>query len=158
MLIFSVNAIPGWLYNVDRLYMVKFYFLPIGQRCLKACFLLAGRKKYIPDRSTTVFYIFLRAKVKWQLLCLRRPFCILERCLDSNPESICLQSSKKCKQVLIWQIFSEKILYRYNKIQNLMLIPNPMEMYKIMQKVILKKVAEKRTFILILLGANVLCL
>jgi hypothetical protein len=34
-----------------------------------------------------------------------------------------------------------------------MLIPNPMEMYKIMQKVILKKVAEQKDF-----GANVFCL
>jgi hypothetical protein len=40
-----------------------------------------------------LLYIFLigiyfwRARVFWPLLCLRRPFCIFERCLDSNPES-----------------------------------------------------------------------
>jgi hypothetical protein len=28
-----------------------------------------------------------RAGVCWSLLCLCRPFCIFERCLDSNPES-----------------------------------------------------------------------
>jgi hypothetical protein len=27
--------------------------------------------------------------VRWPLLCLCRPFCIVERCLDSNPESCC---------------------------------------------------------------------
>jgi hypothetical protein len=35
----------------------------------------------------TSWYIFWRAKVCWPLLCLCRPFCIFERCLDSNPES-----------------------------------------------------------------------
>jgi hypothetical protein len=29
------------------------------------------------------------ARVCWPLLCLCRPFCIFERCLDSNPESCC---------------------------------------------------------------------
>jgi hypothetical protein len=32
-------------------------------------------------------YIFWLAKVCWLLLCLCRPFCIFERCLDSNLES-----------------------------------------------------------------------
>jgi hypothetical protein len=32
-------------------------------------------------------YSFWRARVCWPLLCLCRPFCIFERCLDSNPES-----------------------------------------------------------------------
>jgi hypothetical protein len=30
---------------------------------------------------------FWLARVCWPLLCLCRPFCIVERCLDSNPES-----------------------------------------------------------------------
>ncbi len=30
---------------------------------------------------------FWQARMCWPLLCLCRPFCILERCLDSNPES-----------------------------------------------------------------------
>ncbi len=30
---------------------------------------------------------FWRARVCWSLLCFCRPFCIFERCLDSNPES-----------------------------------------------------------------------
>ncbi len=55
MQIFSVNAIPGWLYNVDRLYLVKFSFLPIGQRCLKACFLLAVR----------FFQLYVKFREKW---------------------------------------------------------------------------------------------
>ncbi len=33
------------------------------------------------------FYIFWRDRVCWPLLYLYRPFCIFERCLDSNPES-----------------------------------------------------------------------
>jgi hypothetical protein len=32
-------------------------------------------------------YFFRRARVCWPLLCFCRPFCIFERCLDSNPES-----------------------------------------------------------------------
>jgi hypothetical protein len=36
--------------------------------------------------SYNCFCIFiLRARVCWPLLCLCRPFCIFERCLDSNP-------------------------------------------------------------------------
>ncbi len=31
-------------------------------------------------------YFFLRSRVWWPLLCLWRPFCIFEKCLDSNPE------------------------------------------------------------------------
>jgi hypothetical protein len=31
--------------------------------------------------------IVLRAIVCWPLLCLCRPFCIFEKCLDSNPET-----------------------------------------------------------------------
>ncbi len=42
-------------------------------------------------REKILFKIFLwnfgRARVCWPLLCLCRPFCICERCLDSNPES-----------------------------------------------------------------------
>ncbi len=33
------------------------------------------------------WYIFWWARVCWPLLCLCRPCCIFERCLDSNPES-----------------------------------------------------------------------
>ncbi len=33
------------------------------------------------------FSYFWRARVCWPLLCLCCPFCIFERCLDSNPES-----------------------------------------------------------------------
>jgi hypothetical protein len=33
------------------------------------------------------FFFFLRTRVCWPLLCLCRPFCIFERCLNSNPES-----------------------------------------------------------------------
>ncbi len=32
-------------------------------------------------------YIFWWARVCWPLLCLCRPFCIFDGCLDSNPES-----------------------------------------------------------------------
>ncbi len=32
-------------------------------------------------------YIFWQARVRWPLLCLCRPFCIFERCLDSIPVS-----------------------------------------------------------------------
>ncbi len=34
-----------------------------------------------------LLYIFLAARVCWPLFCLHCPFCIYERCLDSNPES-----------------------------------------------------------------------
>jgi hypothetical protein len=34
-------------------------------------------------------YIFLAARVCWPLLCLRRPLCIYERCLESKTESCC---------------------------------------------------------------------
>ncbi len=50
---------------------------------------------------------------------------------------------KVIKRANLADLFA-KILYRYKKIQKLMLIPSPMEMYKIMQKV-----AEIRTFTLI---------
>jgi hypothetical protein len=32
-------------------------------------------------------YFLRRARVRWPFLCLCRPFCISERCLDSNTES-----------------------------------------------------------------------
>ncbi len=38
--------------------------------------------------NTEVFCIFFwRARVCWLLHCLCRPLCIIERCLDTNPES-----------------------------------------------------------------------
>jgi hypothetical protein len=37
-----------------------------------------------PSKYTVFFW---QARVCWPLLCLCRPFCIFERCLDSNPES-----------------------------------------------------------------------
>jgi hypothetical protein len=37
--------------------------------------------------DTILHNIFLVARVCWQLRCLCRPFCIFERCLNSNTES-----------------------------------------------------------------------
>jgi hypothetical protein len=47
--------------------------------------LSTGTPNSTPHYSSWKF--FWRATVCWPLLCLCRPFCIFERCLDSNPES-----------------------------------------------------------------------
>jgi hypothetical protein len=52
------------------------------------------------NKKDIFLYIFWRARVCLPLLCLFRPFCIFERCLDSNPEScrsnqVCHPSPKK---------------------------------------------------------------
>ncbi len=39
---------------------------------------------------------FWWARVCWPLLCLCRPFCIFERCLDSDPES-CRSKQARCQ-------------------------------------------------------------
>ncbi len=47
---------------------------------------------------------FWRARVCWPLLCLDRPFCIFDRCLDSDPKSCrqaCYQLSHPSLSILI---------------------------------------------------------
>ncbi len=39
-------------------------------------------------------YIFWRSSEGWPLLCLFRPFCIFQRCLNSNPESCRIASRR----------------------------------------------------------------
>ncbi len=61
----------------------------------KICLLSVVRIKF-SDHSN-IFLIFWRARVCWLLLCLCRPFCMFERCLDSNPESC--RSKHACYQL-----------------------------------------------------------
>ncbi len=44
----------------------------------------------------TIFTCYLRARMCWPLLCLCRPFCIFERCLDSIPESCRSKQARYC--------------------------------------------------------------
>jgi len=50
-----------------------------------------------------VLFAHLYCWVCWTLLCLCRPFCIFERCLDSNPESC---RSKQTRNVIPCDNFS----------------------------------------------------
>ncbi len=58
-------------------------------------------------------YIFWRAKGCWPILCLCRPCCIFERCLDSNPESHCRRATHP---LLVFQftVFSQNELGFYS--------------------------------------------
>ncbi len=47
--------------------------------------LLCGWIKW--DYNLKDYFFFWQARMCWPLLCLCGPFCIFERCLDSNPES-----------------------------------------------------------------------
>jgi len=53
---------------------------------------------------------FWRLRVCWPLLCLCRPFCIFERCLDSNPERCHIkQASYQCTNLAI-HLLATKII------------------------------------------------
>jgi hypothetical protein len=54
---------------------------------LEPFFLKLGSKYFGLWINIFPVYFFGRARMCWPLLCLCRPFCIFERCLDSNPES-----------------------------------------------------------------------
>ncbi len=51
-----------------------------GRPCLIFSFMIW----LLCNRGNFFLYIFWRSRVCWPLLCLCRPFCIFERCLDSN--------------------------------------------------------------------------
>ncbi len=77
--VFSLVNIRKPLFENITLYLIRSkcsYF----QQC-NACMCIT----VIIDLSQ----IFWRARLCWPLFCLCRPFCIFERCLDSNPESCC---------------------------------------------------------------------
>jgi hypothetical protein len=65
-------------------------FLLIKKNHLNFCYLFSSRKVFF------VYRIFLAGQIECVLLCLCRPFCIFERCLDWNPES-CRSKQARCQ-------------------------------------------------------------
>jgi hypothetical protein len=74
--IFLLLYVPLFLKN--NLFFRVRDICTVGDNCLDLS---------VPQYRNTSFLLFWRASVSWPLLCLCRPFCIFERCLDSNPES-----------------------------------------------------------------------
>ncbi len=73
-----------------KITMPDYFFSPVFQFSLMlvccaqplqdASYLGNGLKLFL-------FLFFWRARVYWPLLCLCRPFCMFDRCMDSNPEN-----------------------------------------------------------------------
>ncbi len=84
------------LTNIELAYVIYclgifFYRIWIRFICVSVCW-FAGSIHFwcLLFLLLTIYRLFvyiLRTRVCWPLLCLCRPFCIFERCLDSNPES-----------------------------------------------------------------------
>jgi len=74
-------------YSINEILFNQFRFEKYNIKCCSGRYLISTKPH--PFKLGTEDYLpfFLRARVCWPLLCLCLPFCIFERCLDSNPES-----------------------------------------------------------------------
>jgi hypothetical protein len=74
-------------------YYYSYYYL------IYSCFLKEACQNVSMVGGTFYFFniffgVGVGVLVCWPLLCLCRPFCIIERCLDSNPESCCSKQAR----------------------------------------------------------------